>query len=145
MFTDTPNFSHDTESSFAQITIEAMQAFEVHLNGARVCVAGLDGDCVLSVMVDEISQQGSHDLFLGISGMISAIEEHVIWKGHMPLKVGDEIAVKIIHTGTVDTPEKRYRTNSKEDEENSKAYVLAVAKKYGWKLVIDGEDASNLV
>jgi hypothetical protein len=47
-----------TESSFAQITIEAMQAFEVHLNGARVCVAGLDGDCVLSVMVDEISQQG---------------------------------------------------------------------------------------
>ena len=121
-----------------------MQAFEVHLNGARVCVAGLDGDCVLSVMVDEISQQGSHDLFLGVSGKISAIEEHVIWKGHMPLKVGDEIALKIVYTDVVDTPEKRYRTNSKDDEENSKAYVLAVAKKYGWRLVIDGEDASNL-
>jgi hypothetical protein len=96
-------------------------------------------------MVSEISQQGSHDLSFGVRGLISAIEEHVIWKGHMPLKVGDEIALKIVHTDVVDTPEKRYLTNFKEDEENSKAYVLAVAKKYGWKLVIDGEDASNPV
>ena len=53
----------------------------------------------------------------------------------MRLKVGDEIRLRIVETGRVDKPRRRYRTDSKQSEKNLKAYVLAVAKRYGWKLI----------
>ena len=116
-----------------------MQAFEVHLNGKRLCKAGIDGDSVLSASVNALSREDSHDLFLQVGGLITASEDRLIWQGHLALTVGDEIALRIVETDAVDIPEQRYRTNSKEDEQNSKAYVLAIAQKYGWKLILNDE------
>jgi hypothetical protein len=111
-----------------------MRAFEVHLNGKRLCVAGIDGDCVLSVIVNHVAGHDRNELWLNVGGLISTTEEHLRWKTPR-LKVGDKVALRIVETDQVDKPVKRYRTDSKEDEKNSKAYVRAVAKKYGWKLL----------
>lgn len=54
----------------------------------------------------------------------------------MRLKDGDEVKVKIVETDRADRPRRKYRTDSSENEKNSKSYILAVAKKYGWKVVI---------
>ena len=112
----------------------AMRAFEVRLNGKRLCVAGIDGDCVLNVIVNHVLGHGRNELWLTVGGLISATEEHVRWK--VPhLKLGDKVALRIVETDLVDKPVERFRTDSKQDERNSKAYVRAVAKEYGWKLI----------
>ena len=104
-------------------------------NGKRLCVAGIDGDCVLNTIVDHIAGRGGRrELHLRVGGLISATEEHVIWRS-MRLKDGDEVTVKIVETDRVDRPIQKYKTDSREDEKNAKAYVLAVARKYGWRLI----------
>jgi len=111
-----------------------MRAFEVHLNGKRLCVAGLGGDGVLNTMVDHVAGHGRNELYLRVGGLISATEEHVRWR-NLRLRLGDKVALRIVETDFVDKPAKRYRADSKQDERNSKAYVRAVAKKFGWKLI----------
>ena len=111
-----------------------MRAFEIHLNGKRLCLAGIDGDCVLTVIVNHVVGDGRNELRLHIGGLISATEEHVRWKAPH-LRLGDKMALRIVETDRVDKPAKRYRTDAKQNERNSKAYVRAVAKKYGWKLL----------
>jgi hypothetical protein len=52
-----------------------MRAFEVHLNGKRLCVAGIDGDCVLNVILNHVAGRGRNELWLSVGGLISATEE----------------------------------------------------------------------
>jgi hypothetical protein len=111
-----------------------MRAFDVHLNGKRLCIAGIGEEGVLTTTINQVVGRERDDLFAMIGGLISTADEHVKWR-HLKLRVGNEIAVKIIETDRVDKPRKRYHTNSKEDERNSKAYACALAKKYGWKLL----------
>jgi hypothetical protein len=112
-----------------------MRAFEVRRNRKRLCVAGIDGDCVLNTIVDHIaSRRGRPELHLHVGGLISATDEHVIWR-NIRLKDGDEVTVKIVEADRVDRPRRKYRLDSNVSKENAKAYVLAVAKKYGWKVI----------
>ena|SRR5215469_13019321 len=111
-----------------------MRAFEVHRNGKRLCVAGIGGDCVLNTGVDHVVHGGRPELYLRVGGLISATEEHVIWRS-MRLKDGDEVTVKIIKTDRVDRPRRKYKSDSQLAQKNAEAYVLAVAKKYGWRLI----------
>jgi hypothetical protein len=85
-------------------------------------------------MVNQIVGHGRRDLHLQVGGLISATEEHVVWR-KVQLKVGDEVTLRIVEAGRVDRPKKRYRMDSTEHEKNTKAYCLAAAKKYGWKLI----------
>jgi hypothetical protein len=115
--------------------MELMRAFEVRRNGKRLCVAGIDGECVLNTIVNHITRgNGPPDLHLRVIGLISASDEHVIWRTTR-LRVGDEITLKIVETNHVDRPRRRYRTDSKQSETNLKAYVRAAAKQFGWKLI----------
>jgi hypothetical protein len=85
------------------------------------------------VIVNHVVGDGRNELWLNVGGLISATEEHVRWKAPH-LRLGDKVALRIVETNQVKRV-KRYRTDSKQDERNSKAYVRAVAKKYGWKLL----------
>jgi hypothetical protein len=112
-----------------------MRALKVSLNGERLCVAGIDGDCVLNTMVDHIAgRRGRPELYLRVGGLISATGDHLIWR-NMRLKDGDEVTVKIVQTDRADRPKRKYHMDSAENEKNTKAYVLAIAKKYGWKVI----------
>ena len=89
-----------------------MRAFEVHLNGKRICVAGFDGYGVLNTMVDHVTAaNGRDDIRLRVGGLMKATEEHVTWT-NLRLKVGDEVALKVVETSSVDAPEHRYRMDT---------------------------------
>jgi len=84
-----------------------MRAFEVNLNGKRLCVAGFAGDGVLNTVVNHITGHGREPhLELRIGGLISATQEHVDWH-YSKLSVGDEVTLKIIETDAVDEPKNR--------------------------------------
>jgi hypothetical protein len=86
-----------------------MKAFEVFVNGQRLCRAGIGDDGVLFVVLDWVggkpprSPDGCFDFHIG--GIICATMEHVHWPSP-EITVGDEIAIKIIEADSVD-PEPR--------------------------------------
>src|SRR5260370_39359023 len=55
-----------------------MRAFQVYLNGKRLCVAGIGDDGVLNVMVDWVAGNGHADLFLRVGGLIGSTDEHLL-------------------------------------------------------------------
>jgi len=111
-----------------------MKAFDVRLNGKKICVAGIGEDGVMNTMIDHVVGNGRDRLDHTVGGLLSPTDEHVTWK-RLPLKVGDKVEVRIIEAAAVDSPEERFRRDSKQDERNSKAYVKALALKFGWKVL----------
>jgi hypothetical protein len=107
-----------------------MRAFEIHLNGKRLCLAGVGEDGVLTAIIDHITGPKGSSLHLRVGGLVSPIGKHFIWRDRR-LKVGDEIIVKIAETDSVDRPRKSYPFNPEGDEKKQKAYIRAMAKKFG--------------
>jgi hypothetical protein len=94
-----------------------MIAFEVTLNGKRVCVAGTDDLSVLSTIISASGKLGSktvppratdttRHIEYSIGGLTSRPDAkkdvHLTWKSLAPLKVGDLIEVKVVETTKVD-------------------------------------------
>jgi hypothetical protein len=112
-----------------------MWAFKVEVNGKRVCVAGVGANGVLSAITDFVGSpvRGSN-LDLSVRGLFTQTGEHATW-ARIGLKVGDRIVLKVIETDSVDKPREFYLPDSKTDKRNQKAYVRALAKNFGWKLI----------
>jgi DNA-binding helix-hairpin-helix protein with protein kinase domain len=113
-----------------------MRAFEVFLNGERLCVAGIDGDGVLNAMVDHVKIKARDDLRLRVGGLVSATEEHLTWS-QVGLTAGDEVRIRILESASVDEPERQKLRGARETEdelEEKKRFVRALAKKWGWTL-----------
>jgi hypothetical protein len=111
-----------------------MRAFEVYVNRRRLCVAGIGDDGVLSAIVSLITRKREGDLFLEVGDLISPTKEHVIWSQQKPLRIGDEILVKIVERTAIDEPADRHKPDSRKQLASEKAYVRAMAKKHGWTL-----------
>lgn len=110
-----------------------MRAFEVYLNGKRLCLAGIGEDGVLNTMVDHVSGHGRNELYLQVGGLISPTMEHVLWRNQR-LKTGDEVRVKIIESTSTDRPKQSHRRDPKEELRAQKKYVREMARKLGWKV-----------
>ncbi len=110
-----------------------MRAFEVYLNGKRLCLAGIGDDGVLDAMVDYVVGRGRNQQTLRVAGLINATQEHVIWSRRR-LKIGDEVRVKIVESASIDRPKERIRIDPKQDLRRQKRYVRDMAKRFGWKL-----------
>jgi|SRR5579863_2170887 len=112
-----------------------MRAFEVHLNGKKLCVAGIGDDGVLTTIVSYAARQGVADVFLQVGGLrTSPTKEHVRWVDQKPLSVGDEIQIKFIEAPSVDTPGASYEKNPLETLKAKERYVLEAAKELGWTI-----------
>jgi hypothetical protein len=112
-----------------------MRAFEVFTNGKRLCLAGIGDDGVLTAIVSfaATKARGIDDLRLNVDGLISPVHENVTWTNEH-LNVGDEVTVRIVEVSAPDSPSERRRFNPADDLKNKKAYVRAMAKKFGWKV-----------
>src|SRR5215212_4106000 len=90
-----------------------MRAFEVFLNGERLCVAGIDGRCVLTVIIDHVKGKLDpvDDVDLQVGGLISDTDEHVTWN-RTHLQTGDEVRVRILDSDSADEPKQRVVRNS---------------------------------
>jgi hypothetical protein len=110
-----------------------MRAFEVYLNSKRLCVAGIDGNGVLTTIIDHVSGHGRDEEHVHIGGLISSTDEHLRWATKR-LKTGDEVLVKIVESPSVDRPKKRHKLDPKEELKRERQYVRDMARKHGWKL-----------
>ncbi|MBZ5680986.1 MAG: hypothetical protein LAO24_12855 [Acidobacteriia bacterium] len=111
-----------------------MRAFEVYLNGKKLCLAGIGNDGVLTTIVNWVARKGRGDLFLEVGGLVSSADEHVAWINQKPLRVGDQLRIKLVETSSVDEPTKRHRTDPAEQLKSKKRYVRMMAKELGWKI-----------
>jgi hypothetical protein len=84
-----------------------MIAFEVSVNGKRACVAGLRGQGVMSAIVNWLGGTAAkamgRELELRVGGLNSETNQHMDWPTVL-LKVGDEVAVRIVEVDQPDTP-----------------------------------------
>ncbi|MGO8985197.1 MAG: hypothetical protein ACLQFM_10450 [Terriglobales bacterium] len=109
-----------------------MRAFKVSLNGERVCLAGIGERGVLTAIVTWVAGDRRADLFMEVGGL--ANEEHLKWVNQKPLRVGDEIKVKIVEVTSVDRPVKKQLIHPAETVKAQKRYVRMLAKQFGWKI-----------
>ena len=111
-----------------------MTAFEVHLNGKKLCIAGIGDDGVVAAIVSYVVRSSrKEDLSLSVGGLVSPTEEHVDWR-KVELRVGDEVLLKIVDSERVDRPRKRTRQDPIARVKQQKHYVRAMAKKFGWEI-----------
>jgi hypothetical protein len=101
-----------------------MIAFEVSLNGKRICTAGADDLGVLTTIVSACGKLGkktvparpdetSGEVFYSVGGLTSRSDPkknvHVRWKSVAPLKLGDVVQVKVVETEKVDRAKSRFK------------------------------------
>lgn len=85
-----------------------MKAFEVFINGHRVCLAGI-GDGVLSAIVNGIGSPDQDEEFhLHVGGLDRQTDEHLHWDAPS-IGVGAEVLIRVVETQTVEPPSGRTR------------------------------------
>ncbi len=100
-----------------------MIAFEVRLNGRRICIAGAEDLCVLTANIVATGMLGVKtipagrdddsvpDLFYSVGGLTRRPDPkkdvHLRWKSVAPLRVGDVLEVKVVEVSKADRPKSR--------------------------------------
>lgn len=99
-----------------------MIAFEVSLNGKRVCIAGAEDLAVLTTNVSAVGKLGKKtvplrpdetggEIHYSVGGLTSRLDPekdvHLRWKSVAALKVGDVVQVKILETDKADCASSR--------------------------------------
>jgi hypothetical protein len=97
-------------------------------------VAGIGDDGVLSAIVNWVTGQSVADLHLQVGGLISPGNERVVWIRQRPLKLGDEIKVRVVEADSTDKPMKRYKRDPAKELRAKRAYVRKTAKELRWKI-----------
>ena len=121
-----------------------MTAFQLHLNGKKVCTAGIGDPGVLSANVTWVRREIENprtnnaasvdeELTLQVGGLVSETDEHVRWIQRR-LKVGDEVCIRIVQTARIDRPRSRQRRDRRKELQSQKRYVKEMAKRFGWKI-----------
>jgi hypothetical protein len=109
-----------------------MRAFEVALNGKKLCLAGIGDDGVLTTIVSWVTRGGKGDSFLRVGGLITPVNEHVAWTEHKPLRVGDRSRSESSRKAwSMSLPT---RAGPTKQLRSQKRYVRMMAKKFGWKI-----------
>jgi hypothetical protein len=125
-----------------------MRGLEIHVNGKKLCTAGIGDDGALTAIVRSVlrpiqatSRKGAprvkEDLGLDVGGFTPSTSEHVRWKSPK-LRTGDEVRIKIIETDRPGRPSSRERADPEELINAEKRYVERTAKKLGWKIIKTG-------
>jgi hypothetical protein len=83
-----------------------MKAFEVLLNGKKLCVGGIGEHGVLTAIVDYVVSSHRDETTLRVGGLVTPKDEHVEWVGRRKPAVGDEVRIKVVEVETVDDPNK---------------------------------------
>ena len=121
-----------------------MKAFEVFLNGNKLCTSGVGNLGVLSAVLTWVGRDGQNtetkipdmieeELALNVGGLISPNKEHVSWTQRQ-LTLGDEVCIRIVESESVDPPRDRKMEDPAEDVKRQQKYVEQMAKRFGWTI-----------
>lgn len=98
-----------------------MLALVICINGEQLLVAGEETCELLTADVFAMRQSDADDseYHVGVSGLPEQREEgkseHIRWK-RLPFNIGDEISLRLTDVSTADKPIRRYRSDSKVQE-----------------------------
>jgi len=115
-----------------------MICFEIHRNGARLCLAGLgEGGALHAIlgMVDRTRDDGAtyRDLTFDVGGLHEpepGVQAFVDWVKLCDLAVGDEITLRIVEAQEADPPAKTRRTTEEEVEAAQRQYYESMKAKF---------------
>ncbi len=110
-----------------------MRAFQIFLNGKKLCVVGIGNDGVLSTTITHVPFRRRRETRLYVGGLVLPQNEHVRWKKAL-LRVGDGVRLKIVEAETVDKPRGRVARNLASEAEAEKRHLRRLAKKFGWEI-----------
>jgi hypothetical protein len=111
-----------------------MRAFEIYINGERLCLAGVSNAGICTAIVEYLGGD-EEQLHLDVAGLLIPDQEFLTWQ-EKNLSVGDDVRIRILESDDVDAPAKRSPTNPKQDIQTQKRYLRMMAKKFGWKIEI---------
>ena len=106
-----------------------MRAFEVYLNGGRLCVAGLGSGMLMATLCDFRGKE----IHFRIAGLLDGTEEHLRWT-FRHLNVGDEVRITIVAADSVDEPVTRERHDPQKQLEMEQELTRLRAEQWGWKI-----------
>jgi hypothetical protein len=112
-----------------------MRAFQISLNGKKVCLVGIGDDGVLSTTITYVPFRKRRETRLYVGGLVMPQNEHVRWK-EARLRVGDEVRLKVVEAEAVDAPSVRHPPDPVAEAKAEKRYVRKMAKKLGWKVQV---------
>jgi hypothetical protein len=107
-----------------------MRAYEVFLNGKRLCIAGI-GDGYLSAYITYRSEPEA--TWIDVMGLDNRKKRYVQW-ARTDLRSGDEILLKVIDRKSVHRYKTIRRHDEKKDLASMKRWVRATAKSFGWEI-----------
>jgi hypothetical protein len=109
-----------------------MRAYEIFLNGKRLCSAGIGKDGYISAIITYLSEKNKTDI--DIVGLLASKKLYVRWT-RRPLRTGDEVRIKIVDRKTVDKFKKIGSVDSPDRVvELQKRMVRTKAKEFGWEI-----------
>jgi hypothetical protein len=110
-----------------------MRAYEVFLNGKRLCLAGIGKDGYVSAYITYTSEINKTDI--DIVGLVASKKLYVRWT-RRHLRTGDEVRLKIVDRRTVDKFKKIGTVEEPEMViERQKRMVRRMAKEFGWRII----------
>ena|ERR1700694_3340203 len=108
-----------------------MRAYEVFLNGKRLCVAGIGSDGYISAYITY--QSDPNATWIDVMGLENRKKLYVRWT-RKNLRVGDEVLLKIVDRKSVDKYEVIRPHDEKKDLESMKRDVREKAKALGLEI-----------
>jgi flagellar basal body L-ring protein FlgH len=75
-----------------------MRVLEVFLNGERLCSAGAEDGAISAVV------SSAPDCFCHVGASVGPNGDYAKWVDHKPLKIGDEITIRIRESNSADEP-----------------------------------------
>jgi hypothetical protein len=120
-----------------------MRAFALYLNGKKLGTAGVGDQGVLTANITWVGRKsqvtspkrtvGVEEIGVALGGLNPATDEHLRWH-QRPLRLGDEVCIKVIEAESVDKPQHRQRRNRAQELRQQQTYVRQMAKTFGWKI-----------
>ena len=118
-----------------------MRAFEIHLNGKKLCAAGLEEGMLLFGVACSENKHGRGSVGLNMTGMLLT-QETVRWQ-HRALRMNDEVRIKIVETRSVDKFKVLQKAPS-DPMKYEKQAVRRMAKEFGWTIQTGAPKKNNV-
>ena len=117
-----------------------MVAFEVKVNGKKVCTAGVADFGVLTTILTWVRRKAARtgqrarrhgaeeELTLDVSGLNG--DEHLKWIASS-LHVGDRVSIRVLDAKAVDVPTRRYHDDPQMVKKAKRRYYEQLKREYG--------------
>jgi hypothetical protein len=105
-----------------------MRAYEVFLNGKRLCVAGVGNGGYISAYITHRSEPEA--TWINVMGLINRKKLYVRWT-QRNLRSGDEVLLRVVDRKSVDRYKIIRQHDEKRDLESMKRHVRKMAKSLG--------------